>query len=97
MINITDSAINELKKILENSEENMVRVFTAGYSWRGPALSIALDKQKEDDIVEEVDGIKFIAEPFMIESFKEFDIDYSNNFLRKGFSVSIAGQDTGSC
>jgi Fe-S cluster assembly iron-binding protein IscA len=32
MINITDSAINELKKILENSEENMVRVFTAGYS-----------------------------------------------------------------
>lgn len=32
MINITAKAMTELKKILKDKEEKIVRVFTAGYS-----------------------------------------------------------------
>lgn len=88
MINITDSAINELKKILENSEENMVRVFTAGYSWRGPALSIALDKQKEDDTVETVDNFKFTTTEDLKDSIRAVNIKLENSLFGKKIKVT---------
>lgn len=88
-INITDKAINELKKVLEKRKEAAkgVRVYMAGFGWGGPSFGLALDEQKEDDEVEEIDGLKILVDKDTATTFKEFTIDYTNNWLGKGFRV----------
>lgn len=59
-------------------------------------MGLVLDEQKESDKVFEEVGIKFIVGEDL-DQFEGFDVDYSNSFLRKGFTVSIMGFTGGSC
>lgn len=83
---ITDLAKEKLAESLKEQSKPL-RIFLAGYGWGGPSFSIALDEFKDGDAKTEVDEFTFIIEEDLLETFPEFTVDYSNNFLRKGFSV----------
>lgn len=88
VIDITNSAKTELKKILESKKtDKVLRVYIAGYGWGGPSFGLALDEQKDGDTKIVVDDYTFLIEEGLQESFGKFTIDYSDNWLRKGFSV----------
>lgn len=59
-------------------------------------MGLVLDEQKENDEVFEEGGLKFVVGEDL-DHFEGFKVDYSNSFLRKGFSVSIIGFSGGSC
>lgn len=87
-IRITDSAAKVLKDKLNQKSSNYgVRIYIAGIGWGGPRLGIALDEQKNDDKVYEVNGIKVLLDSDIAMYTKGFEIDYRNSFFGKGFSV----------
>lgn len=88
-INITQKAIEELNKILKDKDmtNKYVRIHIAGFGWGGPSFGLALDELNADDLVDESNEIKVIVSKDLIEQFGNFEIDYVDNWLRKGFSV----------
>ena len=88
VVTLTGDASVELKKVLKakNSDKSL-RIYIAGYGWGGPTFGIALDEQKEGDSMTVVDDLTFLMESELEEMFNAFTVDYSDNWLRKGFSV----------
>ncbi|NLW23494.1 MAG: hypothetical protein GXY88_09655 [Tissierellia bacterium] len=57
---------------------------------------MALDEYKEGDITTKIDDLTFLVEQDLVDIFKSFKIDYSNNWLRRGFTV-IPDRGLSSC
>lgn len=95
-INITEKAQEELKKILDKRKEvsKSVRIYLAGFGWGGPSFGLALDEQKDNDEVKEVEGFKILVDKDLTLSFNEFHIDYVNSWLRNGFQVYADGMSS---
>lgn len=85
-INITEKAQEELKKVMEKNKKPL-RIYIAGYGWGGPSFGLALDELKDRDKKVEVGDFIFLIEKDLADTFKGFTIDYSDNWLRRGFSV----------
>ena len=87
-INITDTAKEQLKKALSSRKDNKpLRIYIASFGWGGPSFGLALDEQKENDVTYKVDDITFVMEEDIDKNFDSFTIDYSNSWIRRGFSV----------
>lgn len=87
-IEVTQKAKEELKRVLKLRKDNKpIRIYVAAYGWGGPSFGLALDEPKEEDIRVDTDDFTFILENYLSENFNSFTIDYSDNWLRKGFSV----------
>lgn len=88
-INITDKAKEMIKKTLNDKKINdpVIRIYIAGIGWGGPSFGIALDEQKENDLVVEDDGINYVVEDDLVSKYGGFSVDYSTNWLHKGFTV----------
>lgn len=85
---IHPEVLNELKKKMDYLNKDVVRFKVAGFGWGGPILNIVLDEQKENDIIEEVNGVKFAADnqistlvknPEIIKIENEFTVKKSRN------------------
>ena len=88
-INLTEKAQEELKKVLKSKDNGkFVRIYIAGFGWGGPSFGLALDELKEGDSKVEAGEFTFILEEHLVEAFKGFIIDYTNNWLRRGFFVT---------
>ena len=97
VIDLTDSAAVELKKIIETKNSTKpLRIYVAGYGWGGPTFGIALDEHKEGDIEAVVNDLTFLLEGNLGDTFSKFTVDYSDSWLRKGFTVIPEGL-SGSC
>ena len=98
MINLTQKASEELKKILESKKTSKpLRIYIAGYGWGGPIFGIALDEHKEGDTEIKVDDFVFLTDDVLQENFQKFTIDYNDGWLRKGFTITADGQEVGGC
>ena len=88
-IEITSTAKDELKKVLANkkNEDKLLRIYIAGYGWGGPTFGLALDELKDEDIEVKVEDFHFVMEDLITENFGSFTVDFSDNWLRRGFSV----------
>lgn len=96
-VEITELAQNELKKVMESRKDKKpLRIYIAGYGWGGPSFGLALDELKEGDASVNVGEYTFLIEDYLTESFGSFTIDYSDNWLRKGFTI-IPDRGTSSC
>jgi len=99
MIKITKAAVekfNELKAELNNPENAMLRIVFGGYGWGGPRLDLTLDEsKKENDIIEESEGIKIVYDKDLGEFLQNSTIDYSDNWFQRGFI--IRGGNTSCC
>ena len=98
-IDVTNTAREELVKVLANkkNENKLLRIYIAGYGWGGPSFGLALDELKDDDIQVEEGEFKFVLEDLLTENFGSFTIDFSDNWLRRGFSVYPDGVAASSC
>ena len=87
-INITERAQEELKKVIENRKESKpLRIYIAAFGWGGPSFGLALDELKDGDKKTEIGDFTFVIEEDIADAFGTFTIDYSDSWLRRGFSV----------
>lgn len=96
-INVTEKAQEELKKILDKkgSESKSVRIYIAGVGWGGPSFGLALDEQKDGDDVTKIGDYTYLVEKDLLSTYGTFNVDYVNDWLRKGFHiVPIRGGST---
>lgn len=61
-IKVQSNILDDLKNKLKSLNKNAIRFDIVNFGWSGPIFDIVLDEQKENDVVEEVDGIKFVAD-----------------------------------
>jgi len=57
-MNITEKAKDKLQVIFEIKGTEVIRFYLTGSPCCGPQLGLSFDAPKENDIVEEMDGIK---------------------------------------
>lgn len=92
---------NETKDVLlENlnkQAKSVVRLAIAGFGWGGPNLSVVLDEQKSDDIVETVDGITFAVNKDEEYIFEDCIVTYKKTFFGKTFRVISRAIGESSC
>ena len=89
IIDLTTTAKEELKKVIETKQSTKpLRIYIASYGWGGPTFGIALDEQKEEDVTLEIDNFKFVIVEELAEGFSKFKVDYSDDWLKRGFSVT---------
>lgn len=87
-INLTSIASDKLKELLEEKKtDKHLRIFIAAYGWGGPTIGLALEDPKEDDTQVEVDNLKFTIEDGLVDTFDVVTVDYSDSWMRRGFSV----------
>ena len=87
-VDITEKAQEELKKVVKEKDNNKsLRIYIAAFGWGGPSFGLALDEQKEGDAKTEAGDFTFLLEEELVDNFDAFTIDYSDNWLKKGFSV----------
>jgi Fe-S cluster assembly iron-binding protein IscA len=67
---VREGAAETLKREMQKSGKNAVRVELDDYGCGGPEVEVVLDNQKQGDTVIEQQGIKFIVTP---------DFNYLNN------------------
>lgn len=98
-IKLTNRASEELKKILteKNAKNQKIRINLKGIGWGGPSFNLALDEQKDDDEIMEVEGMTFLVSKKLLSQFQNFTIDYSKFFLQRGFSIYANDHYTSGC
>lgn len=88
-IDLTTKAVEELTKVIESKKtEKPLRIYIAGYGWGGPSFGLALDEQKEGDSEVKVGNFRFLVEEGLEENYGKFTVDYSDNWIRRGFTVT---------
>lgn len=94
-MNITPIAIEELKKLLNNSETPVAGIrFFSEQGCCGPALHMSLvEKSSEGDKEILIDSVKFLIENSAEELLEGVTIDYSEN----GFKVEGMKNNSGCC
>ena len=86
---ITDQARDKLSELLKDNPDNKaLRIYVAGIGWGGPSFGMALEEPKEDTLKYKVDGFDFVVDEGLDQTYGKFTIGYSNNFLRKGFTIT---------
>lgn len=90
MLEITDSAVKQFKKILSDSDakDSGIRIYASG---GGCCPSYGLDVSEsgefEDEIIEK-DGLKIFVERIAYSQLSNAKIDYLNSGERKGFAIT---------
>ena len=88
VIDVTDVAKNELKKVLEEKNtDKSLRIYTAAYGWGGPTFGLALDELKDGDKIVKSADFDFVVEEGLSDNYGKFTVDYSDNWLKRGFSI----------
>lgn len=87
-IKVTNLAKDKLKDLLEEKKtDKSLRIFIAGYGWGGPSIGLALEEPKEDDLQLEVDDLNFAVEDGVSSMYRVLTVDYSDSWMKRGFSV----------
>lgn len=86
MLEITDAAVNQFKKILSEADamNSNIRIFISG---GGCCSSYGLDvteKGEDGDLLIEKTNLKIYVEPTAHEALSEATLDYKNGFVVKG-------------
>ena len=88
-IDITSTAKTELQKIISSKKtEKPLRIYITSYGWGGPSFGLALDESKDGDEKIKVDEFNFVIESELSNNYGKFTVDYSDNWLRRGFNVT---------
>ena len=71
---ITPSILKDVKNQLNALNKDVVRFEIVDFGWSGPIFDVVLDEQKENDIITEMDGVKFAAENEIANLIKNIEI-----------------------
>lgn len=84
MVKADKAAVEKLQEILKEHTDRpkTIRIYLAGMGWGGPSFGLALDEQKENDLVKEVDGVTFIMDKGVQSDHGDFVIESMGNGFR---------------
>ena len=90
MIEITDSAVKQFKKLLLEGDvkDYGIRIFASG---GGCCASYGLDtseKGEPGDVLIEKNGLKVFVEPAAFDALSNASVDYLNSKQKKGFTIT---------
>ena len=98
MLTVTPKATETIKGIInEAKKSDPIRVFFAGYSCSGPSYMLAFDKQKDEDVVVNVDGFKLIYEKTIEEEIKDAVVDSVDTPEGPGVVVKVKSTGASAC
>ncbi|WP_022669049.1 IscA/HesB family protein [Desulfospira joergensenii] len=102
MINVSETAREQVKAYFEGKEVQPVRIFLNSGGCGGPSLAMALDEKKEDDAVFTHDGIDYIMEKSLMKEASPVEVNFSGMGFRLDSSLKLGGGcsscgSTGSC
>ncbi|MCI5208626.1 MAG: adhesin [Candidatus Electrothrix sp. ATG2] len=77
MLEVTEAAASNVKEYLKQQNiDTAVRITMMSGGCSGPALGLALDEAKEDDLTFEQDGVNFLVEKGLAETCGTITVDY---------------------
>lgn len=86
-ISFDEKTKNALLSKLEKSDKDAFRLMIKGFGWGGPTLGAVLDEQKQNDIAETIEGIKFVVDNEEAEIFENCKVLYSKTLFGETFKV----------
>jgi len=84
MLKVTPAAQKEFDNYFNGKEVKPVRIFLAGQGCGGPAIGLAVDELKENDISYDIGGIKYIVNKEFMLNARPIAIDYKEG----GFAIT---------
>lgn len=94
-ISFDEKTKNALLNKIETNKS--FRLMIKGFGWGGPTLGAVLDEQNEDDISENINGVKFIVNKDEEYIFDDCKIVYKKTFFGETFNVISNSLPNGSC
>lgn len=96
---ISEEAYNEFKAFLQDNEieKFSIRINLAGFGCSGPAFNITVDEANENDVVETMHDITFIAESKLVDEFGGFRLLSSEENNGRGLSLKPVIEVEGGC
>lgn len=96
-ITFDEQTKNALLKGLVEKNKPAVRLSISGFGWGGPTLSVALDEQNENDLVENIDGLTFVVDKDEEYIFEECTVAYRKTLFGETFKVVSAAIGESTC
>src|SRR5207244_10666811 len=90
MINVTDNAVRQLRRLLAGQAENSrkgLRVQVAKGGCSGLHYEMALDEKKDGDAVVERDGMQFLIDDESIPYLRDATLDFHDALTGAGFHI----------
>ena len=99
-VEITPLAATKIRDIMDQQGEKdaAIRVVVVGMACSGPQYMMAFDKEhKEDDVMLEMSGVKFLADPDTYGVLVGSKIDYVDDLMHQGFTIVNPNAAAGGC
>ena len=106
MLEVTETAVTNIKEYLHQQKvASPVRIVMSG-GCSGPSLGLALDEAKENDLTFEQDTVRFVVDKALVETCGTIKVDYieSNSGCGcsgGGFTITsknpLSGESGGRC
>ena len=88
VIDITSEATEKLSELLASKDgEKFLKIFVAAYGWGGPTFGLALEEPNEDQELIKSGDFDFLIDKELLDSYGKFTVDYSDNWMKRGFSI----------
>ncbi len=91
MINLTPTATDKVKVILEQEKANIpkggLRIYVQGGGCSGFSYGMVLDEPADGDQIFEQDGIKVIVDPMSLRYLEGAEVDYKEDLMGGGFAI----------
>jgi HesB-like selenoprotein len=99
IVQMSNVAYEDFLKLLKenNIDSNIIRIYVAGMGCSGPAFNLVLDEQNENDIVEQINDIKFLVEKDLVTQYGGFILKSGSENGRGGFSIETEIKPESSC
>ncbi len=97
MIELTDSAKEQIDEYFNGKEPSPVRIFLNSGGWGGPSLAMALDEPKETDDVYDVKGHKLVVDKEFMKQAQTIKVDFSGMGFKIDSKIDFGQSDCGSC
>ena len=98
VIDLTSEATEKLTELMATKEGNkFLKIDVAAYGWGGPSFGLALEEPKEDDEVIKSGDYNFVMDKELSDLYGKFTVDYSDNWLKRGFSIIPDGASNSGC
>lgn len=91
MINVSQSAQEQVKNYFGDNEVQPVRIFLTSGGCGGPGLAMALDEIKDSDAVFNHGGIEYIMDKTLLAQASPVTVDYSGMGFRLASSLELSG------
>ena len=88
MVEITDTARDKLKEILNENEGKYLRILLQGVGWGGPRLGMVLDEPDKNEQPLSINGIDVLIDEYERSFTDGTVIDYVKQANGEGFVIN---------